>query len=75
MGRNMNSVSYTVLLLVLLAASTGINLTKYSSECGPAPFLGTNADCFTCCKNRYGSLACGGVVEGTDQHCHCYQLP
>ncbi|KAG2262194.1 hypothetical protein Bca4012_013153 [Brassica carinata] len=80
MGRNMNSVSYTVLLLVLLAASTEIMKSvdacnTFLGECGPAPFLGTNADCFTCCKSRYGSLACGGVVEGTDQHCHCYQLP
>ncbi|KAF8106164.1 hypothetical protein N665_0146s0010 [Sinapis alba] len=82
MGRNMNSVSYTVLLLVLLAASTEImksvdaTCDTFLGECGPAPFLGTDADCFTCCKNRYGTpLACKGLVEGTDKHCHCYQLP
>ncbi|KAF8100584.1 hypothetical protein N665_0221s0061 [Sinapis alba] len=80
MGRNMNSVSYTVLLLVLLAASTEIMKSvdackTFLGECGPAPFPATD-DCFTCCVNKYGSPpACRGVVEGTDKHCHCYQLP
>jgi len=30
MAKNLNSVSFTVLLLVLLMASTGINYTKLS---------------------------------------------
>ncbi|KAH0903661.1 hypothetical protein HID58_043164, partial [Brassica napus] len=34
-------------------------------ECGPVPFLGTNADCFNCCKTKYGSPpVVSGVVEG-----------
>ncbi|XP_013630944.1 PREDICTED: uncharacterized protein LOC106336608 [Brassica oleracea var. oleracea] len=42
-------------------------------ECGPVPFLGTNADCFNCCKTKYGSPpVVSGVVEGSEKHCHCY---
>ncbi|XP_019100871.1 PREDICTED: defensin-like protein 206 [Camelina sativa] len=82
MAKNLNSVSFTVLLLVLLTASTGIlkseaqTCSTFLDECGPAPFLGTNADCFKCCKYTYGSPpACKGLVEGSDKHCHCYQNP
>ncbi|KAF8100586.1 hypothetical protein N665_0221s0063 [Sinapis alba] len=82
MGMNVNSVSYTVLLLVLLAASTeimkGMDATCHTflGECGPAPFPAASADCFTCCVDKYGSPpACRGIIEGTDQHCHCYQFP
>ncbi|KAL0718782.1 hypothetical protein Bca4012_068108 [Brassica carinata] len=89
MAKNINSVSITVLLFVLLVASTG-NLTNFSIicqnaeilkseaqtfcfECGPVPFLGTNADCFNCCKTKYGSPpVVSGVVEGSEKHCHCY---
>lgn len=102
MAKNINSVSFTILLVVLLVASTG-NLTSFSIipcsctsvflrwwicqhaeilkteaqtfcfECGPVPFLGTNADCFNCCKTKYGSPpVVSGVVEGSEKHCHCY---
>ncbi|CAN7073629.1 unnamed protein product [Brassica oleracea var. botrytis] len=84
MAKNINSVSITVLLFVLLVASTG-NFKKkmlyrilheaqtFCFECGPVPFLGTNADCFNCCKTKYGSPpVVSGVVEGSEKHCHCY---
>ncbi|CAG7889200.1 unnamed protein product [Brassica rapa] len=84
MAKNINSVSITVLLFVLLVVSTG-NFKKkilycifyeaqtFCFECGPVPFLGTNADCFNCCKTKYGSPpVVSGVVEGSEKHCHCY---
>ncbi|KAF3530517.1 hypothetical protein DY000_02041424 [Brassica cretica] len=58
MAKNINSVSITVLLFVLLVASTKILKSEaqtFCFECGPVPFLGTNADCFNCCKTKYGS--------------------
>ncbi|CAN6917877.1 unnamed protein product [Brassica oleracea] len=81
MAKNINSVRITVLLFVLLVASTGNFKKKFSIseaqtfcfECGPVPFLGTNADCFNCCKTKYGSPpVVSGVVEGSEKHCHCY---
>ncbi|CAN6865535.1 unnamed protein product, partial [Brassica oleracea] len=84
MAKNLSSVTFTVLLLVLLMASTGINLMKclpkgcknatFSEECGPEPFRGSNNDCCHCCVAKYGRKAvCKGVVEGPDKHCHCYK--
>ncbi|KAH0942985.1 hypothetical protein HID58_002622, partial [Brassica napus] len=68
MAKNINSVSITVLLFVLLVASTEILKSEaqtFCFECGPVPFLGTNADCFNCCKTKYGSPpVVSGVVEG-----------
>ncbi|XP_010470521.1 PREDICTED: defensin-like protein 206 [Camelina sativa] len=81
MAKNLNCVSFTILLVVLLMASTEIMKTEAQTcstfdECGPDPFLGTNSDCFNCCKYTYGSPpACKGLVEGSDKHCHCYQNP
>ena len=103
MAKIINSVSITVLLFVLLVASTGNFKQNFSIafcscilvfwhwwisqhaeilkseaqtfcfECGPVPFLGTNADCFNCCKTKYGSPpVVSGVVEGSEKHCHCY---
>nr|VDC76634.1 unnamed protein product [Brassica rapa] len=83
MAKNINSVSITVLLFVLLVASTGdfkkkiiyriFEAQTFCFECGPVPFLGTNADCFNCCKTKYGSPpVVSGVVEGSEKHCHCY---
>ncbi|CAN6990375.1 unnamed protein product [Brassica rapa subsp. trilocularis] len=76
MAKNINSVSITVLLFVLLVASTEILKSEaqtFCFECGPVPFLGTNADCFNCCKTKYGSPpVVSGVVEGSEKHCHCY---
>ncbi|WZZ13462.1 hypothetical protein YC2023_106551 [Brassica napus] len=84
MAKNLSSVTFTVLLLVLLMASTGITLMKclpqgcknatFSEECGPEPFTGSNNDCCHCCVAKYGREAvCKGVVEGPDKHCHCYK--
>ncbi|CAN6917881.1 unnamed protein product, partial [Brassica oleracea] len=81
--KNINSVSITVLLFVLLVASTGnfkkkniyciFEAISFCFECGPVPFLGTNADCFNCCKTKYGSPpVVSGIVEGSEKHCHCY---
>uniref|UniRef100_A0A0D3AAL8 Uncharacterized protein n=2 Tax=Brassica TaxID=3705 RepID=A0A0D3AAL8_BRAOL len=74
--KNINSVSITVLFFVLLVASTEILKSEaqtFCFECGPVPFLGTNADCFNCCKTKYGSPpVVSGVVEGSEKHCHCY---
>ncbi|KAF3527609.1 hypothetical protein DY000_02041419 [Brassica cretica] len=68
MAKNINSVSITVLLFVLLVACTEILKSEaqtFCFECGPVPFLGTNADCFNCCKTKYGSPpVVSGVVEG-----------
>ncbi|KAF3599356.1 hypothetical protein F2Q69_00036871 [Brassica cretica] len=96
MAKNINSVSITVLLFVLLVASTEILKSEaqtfcfecgpvpfleilkseaqtFCFECGPVPFLGTNADCFNCCKTKYGSPpVVSGFVEGSEKHCHCY---
>ncbi|KAH0903667.1 hypothetical protein HID58_043170 [Brassica napus] len=76
MAKNINSVSITVLFFVLLVASTEILKSEaqtFCFECGPVPFLGTNADCFNCCKTKYGSPpVVSGVVEGREKHCHCY---
>ncbi|CAF1724084.1 unnamed protein product [Brassica napus] len=82
MAKNLSSVTFTVLLLVLLMASTGITLMKFSimlcnnldEYCGPEPFTGSNNDCCHCCVAKYGREAvCKGVVEGPDKHCHCYK--
>ncbi|CAN6917875.1 unnamed protein product [Brassica oleracea] len=76
MAKNINSVSITILLFVLLVASTEILKSEaqtFCFECGPVPFLGRNADCFNCCKTKYGSPpVVSGVVEGSEKHCHCY---
>ncbi|RID79818.1 hypothetical protein BRARA_A02525 [Brassica rapa] len=76
MAKNINSVSITVLLFVLLVASTEILKSEaqtFCFECGPEQFLGTNADCFNCCQTKYGSPpVVSGVVEGSEKHCHCY---
>ncbi|XP_010501765.1 PREDICTED: defensin-like protein 208, partial [Camelina sativa] len=76
---NLNSVSFTVLLLVLLMASTGIIETeaacfKFFGECRAVPFLGTNTSCTNCCVEKVGSAVCSGrvVVESGVNHCHCY---
>ncbi|KAH0903656.1 hypothetical protein HID58_043159 [Brassica napus] len=53
MTKNINSVSITVLFFVLLVASTEILKSEaqtFCFECGPVPFLGTNADCFNVAK-------------------------
>ncbi|CAA7059630.1 unnamed protein product [Microthlaspi erraticum] len=71
MAKNLNSISFTVCLLVLVMASTGIlkseaqtcgvggcpNLVDrvFWGECGPAPFTGTNAECCACCVTKFGS--------------------
>ncbi|EFH67332.1 hypothetical protein ARALYDRAFT_890995 [Arabidopsis lyrata subsp. lyrata] len=80
MAKNLNTVSVTALLLVLLMASTGILETeaacfKFLGECGAVPFTGSNADCKSCCEGKFGSAAvCAGRVEaeGGVNHCHCY---
>ncbi|XP_024014741.1 defensin-like protein 206 [Eutrema salsugineum] len=91
MAKNLNSISFTVLLLVLVIASTGF-LKSEAAGCGTNPctstaqiaFLDecpdahgkTNAECCTCCKNKYGSPpVCWAAVEGSDipKHCHCYK--
>ncbi|CAN7073636.1 unnamed protein product [Brassica oleracea var. botrytis] len=77
MAKNINSaVSITVFLFVLLVTSTEILKSEaqtFCFECGPVPFLGTNTDCFNCCKTKYGSPpVVSGVVEGSEKHCHCY---
>ncbi|EOA25193.1 hypothetical protein CARUB_v10018504mg [Capsella rubella] len=90
MAKNLiNSFSFTVLLVVLLMASTGILKTNAQS-CGAGGcttaasrvFLGecpsahgtTNANCCTCCIGLFGSPpVCWAVIEGTDLHCHCYK--
>ncbi|KAH0857582.1 LOW QUALITY PROTEIN: hypothetical protein HID58_085843, partial [Brassica napus] len=84
MAKNLSSVTFTVLLLVLLMASTGYEhqgqmpstgMQKcYILRCGPEPFTGSNNDCCHCCVAKYGREAvCKGVVEGPDKHCHCYK--
>ncbi|XP_019101084.1 PREDICTED: defensin-like protein 206 [Camelina sativa] len=82
MAKNINSVSFTVLLFVFFMATTEIlksdaaapGCFTFLEECGPAPFLGTNVDCSICCRRTYnGQKVCKGVVEGSDKHCHCYQ--
>ncbi|XP_010425950.1 PREDICTED: defensin-like protein 206 [Camelina sativa] len=80
MAKNLiNSVSFTVLLVVLLMASTGIlNSEATCPGCTSPVFLdecpsahGTNnEECCKCCAANYPT-ACGGVIEGTDKHCHC----
>ncbi|KFK35203.1 hypothetical protein AALP_AA5G253900 [Arabis alpina] len=82
MAKNINSVSFTVLLVVLLMASTEILKSdaacfKFLGECGLVPFTGSNADCKACCEVKFGNLTvCAGRVEseGTPpvDHCHCY---
>ncbi|KAG2247158.1 hypothetical protein Bca52824_086786 [Brassica carinata] len=65
MAKNINSVSITIFLFS--------EAQTFCFECGPVPFLGTNADCFNCCKTKYGSPpVVSGVVEGSEKHCHCY---
>ncbi|CAF1724289.1 BnaCnng25740D [Brassica napus] len=74
MAKNLSSITFTVLLLVLLMASRGCKNATFSEECGPEPFTGSNNDCCHCCVTRYGRNAvCKGVVEGPDKHCHCYK--
>ncbi|CAH8358091.1 unnamed protein product [Eruca vesicaria subsp. sativa] len=94
MAKNLNSATFTVLLFVLVLASTGIFKSEalpgvtcpletgcsattsrvFLSECGEAPFKGTDVDCCNCCKKINASPPlCWAVVEGLDLHCHCYQ--
>ncbi|AED93897.1 hypothetical protein AtNW77_Chr00c003g0323731 [Arabidopsis thaliana] len=79
MAKNLNSVSFIVLLLVLLVASTEILKSDaacftFLGECGPEPFTGSNADCLACCVALYKSPpVCAGRVEGVPAHCHCYK--
>ncbi|KAG7561493.1 hypothetical protein ISN45_Aa05g029010 [Arabidopsis thaliana x Arabidopsis arenosa] len=79
MAKNLNSVSFTILLLVLLMASTEILESDaacftFLGECGPEPFTGSNADCLACCVALYKSPpVCAGRVEGNPAHCHCYK--
>ncbi|EOA25311.1 hypothetical protein CARUB_v10018627mg, partial [Capsella rubella] len=81
MAKNINSVSFTVLLIVFFMATTEIIKSNaeprcftFLDECGPDPFLDTNLDCTACCRSTYpGQKVCKGVVEGSEQHCHCYQ--
>ncbi|KAF3530513.1 hypothetical protein DY000_02041421 [Brassica cretica] len=61
MAKNINSVSITILLFVLLVASTEILKSEAQTFC------------FNCCKTKYGSPpVVSGVVEGNEKHCHCY---
>ncbi|XP_023643290.1 defensin-like protein 206 [Capsella rubella] len=57
MAKNlMNSISFSVLLLILLMASNGIlksESTCVLGECGLDPYTGTDADCCTCCTAKY----------------------
>ncbi|KAG2247156.1 hypothetical protein Bca52824_086784 [Brassica carinata] len=70
MAKNINSVSITVVRPLEILKSEA---QTFCFECGPVPFLGTNADCFNCCKTKYGSPpVVSGVVEGSEKHCHCY---
>ncbi|KAF8112657.1 hypothetical protein N665_0062s0010 [Sinapis alba] len=96
MAKTLNSASFTVLLIVLVIASTGIMKSEASGacfnkgatqcpnaadrvffqECGPVPFPSTCAECecCKCCMQTYGSPdVCWAVVEGSDNHCHCYK--
>ncbi|XP_010514825.1 PREDICTED: defensin-like protein 206 isoform X2 [Camelina sativa] len=88
MAKNLiNIVSFTVLLVVLLMASTGIIKTEAqgvpcTAGCSPRAFLDecpaahgtTDAICCSCCKSTYGSPpVCFAIIEGTDRHCHCYK--
>ncbi|CAA7028736.1 unnamed protein product [Microthlaspi erraticum] len=90
-----NSISFTVLLVVLVMASTGIHKSDagtlncfnkgapqcplaanraFLGECGPAPFTEGHCECCKCCLEIYGSPeVCWAVVEGSDNHCHCYK--
>ncbi|CDY40488.1 BnaC09g14460D [Brassica napus] len=67
MAKNLSSVTFTVLLLVLLMASTEIlkiEAMNIKARCLPQG-----------CKNATFSeeAVCKGVVEGPDKHCHCYK--
>ncbi|XP_010514830.1 PREDICTED: defensin-like protein 206 [Camelina sativa] len=81
MAKNINSVCFTVLLVVFIMATTEILKSDaapacftFLDECGPDPFPGTNVDCTKCCRSTYkGQHVCKGVVEGSENHCHCYQ--
>ncbi|XP_024014357.1 defensin-like protein 206 [Eutrema salsugineum] len=85
MAKNLNSVSFTVVLLVLVMASTGILKSEAKDcpgGCSPRVFLDecpeahgtTHSECCICCVNKYGSPpVCWAAIEGTDQHCHCYK--
>ncbi|XP_024014782.1 defensin-like protein 206 [Eutrema salsugineum] len=87
MAKNLNSVSFTVLLLVLVMASTAFLKSEaidcpggcstpitrvFLGECEPAHGT-THNDCCICCVTKYGSPpVCWAAIEGTDEHCHCY---
>ncbi|KAG2298289.1 hypothetical protein Bca4012_009497 [Brassica carinata] len=95
MAKTLNSVSYTILLIVLVMASTGIIKSEaqgiecfnkgatrcplaanrvFFQECGPVPFTTGDCPCCQCCLQTYGSPdVCWAVVEGSDNHCHCYK--
>ncbi|CAH8390240.1 unnamed protein product [Eruca vesicaria subsp. sativa] len=89
MAKNLNTISFAVLLFVLVIASTGIlnseavdcpggcslaSQRTFLDECGAVPFTGTDAECCTCCKGKWLSPPlCWAVVEGTEKHCHCYR--
>nr|VDD29713.1 unnamed protein product [Brassica oleracea] len=56
MAKNLSSITFTVLLLVLLMASTGITLMKFSIMlCSSV--TGSNNDCCHCCLAKYGREA------------------
>ncbi|CAN7027263.1 unnamed protein product, partial [Brassica oleracea var. botrytis] len=56
MAKNLSSITFAVLLLVLLMASTGITLMKFSIMlCSSV--TGSNNDCCHCCEAKYGREA------------------
>ncbi|XP_024014779.1 defensin-like protein 206 [Eutrema salsugineum] len=85
MAKNLNAVCFTVLLLVLVMASSGF-LKSEAIKCGdltcppfafhdecPAAHGTTDSICCDCCIKAYGSAnICWAIIEGTDKHCHCY---
>lgn len=46
----------------------------FFQECGAVPFTLGECECCKCCMQTYGSPdVCWAVVEGSDNHCHCYK--
>ncbi|KAL0885386.1 hypothetical protein Bca101_009368 [Brassica carinata] len=46
----------------------------FFQECGAEPFVGGDCECCKCCMQTYGSPdVCWAIVEGSDNHCHCYK--
>ncbi|CAH8388171.1 unnamed protein product [Eruca vesicaria subsp. sativa] len=78
MAKNLDSISFTVLLLVLSMASTDIMKSEatcifLNGRTMTAPCLDTNCRAF--CDNLYGSNnLCAAPCEavGKKVNCHCY---